>query len=154
MIARGPSLRRVEALAAGALMAAACMPAAAAEFSTRRDIPAAADPTALCEPARWSGKAAPATSVIAVADQMDAGWWVVLATVPAGQDVQATVRAMEACGLRPFNDFSGKFDGFKSGFQVVVDGAYATKSEAENVRSAASRCAPDAYAKRARYLGE
>ena len=60
----------------------------------------------------------------------------------------------ESCGLRPFNDFSGKFDGFKPGFQVVVDGAYATRSEAESVRSAASGCVPDAYVKWARYLGE
>ena len=106
----------------------------------------------LCEPARWTGKAA--AVVTKIADQLDAGWWVVLATVPADQDVQATVRQMEACGLRPFNDFSSKFAGFAPGFQVVVDGAYATRSEAESVRSAALRCAPDAYVKRARYLGE
>ena len=157
MIASSTSMRGIEAagLAAGALFAVACMPVAAAEFSARPDATAS---TELCEPARWTGKAAPATKVAAtvtkVADQLDAGWWVVLATVPTDQDVQETVRNLEACRLRPFNDFSSKFAGFAPGFQVVVDGAYATRSEAESVRSAASRCAPDAYVKRARYLGE
>ena len=138
------------------LLAAACMPAAAAEFSPRQDVaaPATDRQCELCEPARWLGKAAPVAPVTKIADQQDSGWWVVLATVPADTDVRATVREFETCGLRPFNDFSSKFDGFKPGFQVVVDGAYATRSEAESVRSAASGCAPDAYVKRARYLGE
>ncbi len=72
-------------------------------------VAAVADPTALCEPARWIGKGEPAAAVTKVAEQQDTGWWVVLATVPADQDVQAIVRQMEGCGLRPFNDFSGKF---------------------------------------------
>ncbi len=150
MIARGPSMRvfEVAGLAAGALMAAACMPAVAGEFSRSPD---GASSTELCEPARWSGKAAPVTKI---ADQLDSGWWVVLASVPADQNVEETVRTLEACGLHPFNDFSSKFAGFAPGFQVVVDGAYATKSEAESVQSAASGCVPDAYVKWARYLGE
>ena len=157
MMARHTSAREFAAtagLAVGALLAAACMPSAAAEFSARQDVPAATDPNALCEPARWTGKAAAVAPVTKIADQQDAGWWVVLATVPADTDVQASVQEFENCGLRPFNDFSSKFDGFKPGFQVVVDGAYATRSEAESVRSAASGCAPDAYVKWARYLGE
>ncbi len=155
MMVRHTSRRGLETagLVAGALLAAASMPAAA-EFSVRRDVPAAANPSELCEPARWTGQAAAAAPVTRIADQLDAGWWVVLATVPADTDVQASVRKFEDCGLHPFNDFSSKFDGFKPGFQVVVDGAYGTRSEAESVRSAASGCAPDAYVKRARYLGE
>ncbi len=156
MMARRTSLRGFEAagLAVGALLAAACMPAEAAEFSARRDTAAPASSSDLCEPARWSGKAASATPVIQVAAQQDTGWWVVLATAPAEQDVQHIVHAMEACGLHPFNDFSGKFQGFRPGFNVVVDGAYASKSAAERVRSAALGCAPDAYLNWARYLGE
>ncbi len=156
MIARSTALRGLEAagLVACALLASASVPAAAAEFSRRPDLSAASDPNALCEPARWMGKGEPAAVVTKVAEQQDTGWWVVLATVPADQDVQAIVRQMEGCGLRPFNDFSGKFVGFKPGFQVVVDGAYATRSDAESVKSAASRCVPDAYVKWAQYLGE
>ncbi len=166
MIARGPSLRGIETagLAVGALFAAAIVPSVAAEFSQRRDIatPAASTPSELCEPARWTGKAAlsvtrvaePAAPVTKVADQLDTGWWVVLAAAPADQDVRDIVQQMEACGLQPFSDFSSKFDGFKAGLNVVVDGAYASKSEAERVRSAALACVPDAYVKQARYLGE
>ena len=126
MIARATTMRGLETagLAAGVLFAAATMPAATA------------------------------AQVTAGADQRDTGWWVVLASAPADQDVQATVQKMEACGLHPFNDFSSKFAGFAPGLQVVVDGAYATRSQAESVRSAASRCVPDAYVKWARYLGE
>ncbi len=155
MIARGPSLRILQTagLAAGALLAAGLVPSAAAEFSARQDsaTPSAAAPSELCEPARWSGKAA---AVTRIADRQDSGWWVVLATVPADQDVRAIVQDMEGCKLHPFNDFSSKFAGFAPGFQVVVDGAYGTQSEAESVRSAAMRCVPDAYVKQARYLGE
>ena len=152
MMIRSTSLAGIETagFAVSALLSVALVPATAAEFSTRRDVaaPAAAE---LCEPARWTGKAA---FVVRIADQQDTGWWVVLATVPAEQDVSAMVSDLEGCGLRPFNDFSSKFEGFRAGFQVVVDGAYATRSEAERVRSAASRCVPDAYVKWARYLGE
>ncbi len=149
MMAQSTTRRGLEiaGLAAGTLLAAACMPVAAAEFSVSQD---GVSSTELCEPARWTGKAAP---VIKVAE-LNSGWWVVLATAPADADVQAAVRKFENCGLHPFNDFSSKFAGFAPGLQVVVDGAYATRSEAEKVRSAASRCVPDAYVKRARYLGE
>ena len=152
MNARPTTRRGLETagLAAGVLLTAACMPAAAAGFSRSPD---AATATELCEPARWTGKE-PVAQVTKVADQLDTGWWVVLATTPADQDVQPIVQDMERCGLRPFNDFSSKFAGFRPGFQVVVDGAYATRSEAESVRSRASQCAPDAYVKRAHYLGE
>ena len=154
MMARSTSRRGLETagLVAGALLAAACMPAAAVEFSPRQDMaaPASGVPSELCEPARWTGKAAPVTKIA----ELNTGWWVVLATVPADTDVQQTVRDMEECGLHPFNDFSSKFAGFAPGFQVVVDGAYATRSEAESVRSAASGCVPDAYVKWAQYLGE
>jgi hypothetical protein len=140
----------VAGLAAGALLAAALVPCAAAEFSAGRDVAAGQASAALCEPSRWLGGDA---SVRQVADS-DSGWWVVLATAAADADVQATVQRLQACGLQPFNDFSGKFAGFRPGFQVVVDGPYATRREAEAARSAASRCAPEAYLKWARYLGE
>jgi len=153
MTARNTTMRVFEAagLAAGLLLAGASMPSAAAEFSARQNVAAAASSTELYESARWTGRAATVTKI---SDQQDAGWWVVLASPPSDQDVQAIVREMEDCGLHPFNDFSGKFEGFRPGFNVVVDGAYATRSEAEAVRSAALVCAPDAYVKWARYLGE
>ena len=145
-------MRGVEAvgLAVGAMLAAAAMPAVAAEISERHDVTAVGESGVQCEPARWTGKGAVVRKIAA----LDSGWWVVLAAVPADEDVQETVRAMEDCGLRPFNDFSSKFAGFAPGFQVVVDGAYATRSEAESVMVTASRCVPGAYVKWAHYLGE
>ena len=153
MIAHTPSMRGVEAagLVAGILVATAQLPVAAAEVCDRREVGAFGAPTSVCEPAHWLGQV---PWVIQIGDQQDAGWWVVLATVPEDEDVSRTVRALKACGLRPFNDFSGKFAGFKPGLQVVVDGAYATRAEAERVKATARQCVPDAYVKWARYLGE
>ena len=152
MMVQNTSIRGLEAvgLVVGALCAAGFTPCAAAEITERQDVATVGDSAALWDSSRWSGSG---TAVETVAD-LDTGWWVVLATVPADQDVRETVRELENCGLRPFNDFSSKFAGFAPGFQVVVDGAYATRSQAERVRSAASRCVPGAYVKWARYLGE
>jgi hypothetical protein len=145
-------MRELEAvgLAVGALFAAAFTPCAGAEIAGCQNVATVGDYGALCEPSPWIGNSA----VVETVADLDTGWWVVLATVPADQDVRETVRKLENCALRPFSDFSSKFAGFAPGFQVVVDGAYATRSEAERVRSAASRCVPEAYVKWARYLGE
>ena len=152
MSAHGTPMRGLDAvgLAIGALLAAGCVPSTAAEFSERPGVATVGEPNLLCEPARWLGKGAPISRVAA----SDTGWWVVLATVPADQDVQGALQRLEGCGLHPFNDFSSKFNGFRPGFLVVVDGPYATRNEAEGVRSAASQCVPDAYVKWAHYLGE
>lgn len=144
MIARATSMEGFEAagLIAGALLAVTCVPGEAMAVSVYPPVADSAAVTEIEQPA------------LKVADQQDVGWWVVLATVPADQDVREAVQTVKACGLRPFNDFSGKFSGFASGFQVVVDGAYASRLQAERVRMAASRCVPNAYVKWARYLGE
>jgi hypothetical protein len=152
MIAHTPSIRfEAAGLVAGVLIATAQLPVAAAEVCGRRDVGALGIPVDVCGPAHWLGRMPWLTQI---ADRRDAGWWVVLATAPENQDVSKTVRALKACGLRPFNDFSGKFAGFKPGLQVVVDGAYSTRAEAESVKVAARQCVPDAYVKWARYLGE
>jgi hypothetical protein len=86
----------------------------------------------------------------------DLRWWIVLASLPeeAHDAVRARVSELNACGLRTFNDFSGKFEGFARGFQVIVMGPYADRTSADTARAGALECVPDAYVKWGRYLGE
>jgi hypothetical protein len=96
----------------------------------------------------------------ALAQQRDAGWWVVVgsypSTPPARQqgDLQRVSAAARRCGLRPINDDSAKFAGFRPGLNVFVVGAFASRPEAERTQAIAQRCFPGAYVKQARYLGE
>lgn len=71
--------------------------------------------------------------------------------------INAMETAADACGLKLFSDFAGKFLGFgqEGGELVVVDG-YEGLSDAgaEDLLAAARPCFPDAYVKRMRYSGE
>lgn len=66
--------------------------------------------------------------------------------------VRKASAAVERCGLRAFNDFSGKF-GFAEGYDVVVVGPYKTRREANATLIRLKSCVPDAYIKQGRYNG-
>ncbi|MEH6691130.1 MAG: hypothetical protein V7774_08100 [Pseudorhizobium pelagicum] len=88
---------------------------------------------------------------------LDEGWWVVVGVTPEQVDVATTERVharVRKCGFQAFNDFSGKFTGFKSGHIVFVLGAYSSKKEAQTILAESKKCVPDAYIKQGRYLGE
>lgn len=89
------------------------------------------------------------------------GWWVVLGTYPADPNsMTAEVTAAEAhgrsCGVKIWNEWSGKFVGFRPGYHVIVmrGEPFSTQHRAQAAVAQARRCYPDAYAKFARYLGE
>jgi hypothetical protein len=96
----------------------------------------------------------------AAAQARDKGWWVVVGSLPSepSERQSADLRRMSAaarrCGVRVFNDTSGKFVGFRPGLNVFVIGAYASRPAAERVQAVARRCFPGAYLKHGRYLGE
>ena len=88
------------------------------------------------------------------------GWWVVMGGFKenaANRDAsEARVRNTAAnCGVEAFNDFSNKFVGFTPGLTVVVSmGAYTSKAKAQAALAQVKPCIPDAYVKKARYVGE
>ncbi len=88
------------------------------------------------------------------------GWWVVMGSFKenaANRDAaEARARGMAAnCGVEAFNDFSTKFVGFAPGLTVVVSfGAYTSKAKAQAALAQVKPCIPDAYVKKARYVGE
>ena len=99
----------------------------------------------------------------AEAEPLSDGWWVVVGSSPApGSEWTArddaflarVTAAMAPCGVEAFNDWSSKFDGMAPEFHVAVVGAFATMAEARAAREEVLACAPDAYLRRARYLGE
>jgi hypothetical protein len=101
------------------------------------------------------------TNAVAAGITRDTDWWVVLGSFPdpdlsAPQEAKiASVRGMAArCGFDPFNDFSNKFRGFTPGYDVVVVGAFASKSKARAALDAVRRCVPGAYIKFGKHLGE
>lgn len=86
------------------------------------------------------------------------GWWVVLASFGAGggtteihQGVKQITGAAYLCGLNAFNASSFKFTGFAPGYEVVVVGPYARRTEAETSRQRASVCVSGSYLKYASY---
>jgi hypothetical protein len=93
-------------------------------------------------------------------------YWVVVGYVdhePMAWADSVTTKAAElenrlaACGLRPFWDWTAKFDGFNPngrGTVFVIDGSDRPKAQAEALAALARPCIPDAYVKAARYLGE
>lgn len=95
-----------------------------------------------------------------MAQELDDGWWVIVATYPTTpperqqDDVARTTALAARCGAETFNDFSSKFKGFAPGYNVFVVGAYATSAEAKDKLETLKPCFPDAYVKRGRYLGE
>jgi hypothetical protein len=89
-----------------------------------------------------------------------AGWYVVVGSFPedatarmAG-DMQRISATMAKCGLTTFNGFSGKFRGFRTGYNVFVVGPYVLQNDANAALTVAKRCVPDAYIKYGEYLGE
>jgi hypothetical protein len=96
----------------------------------------------------------------ASAQELNKGWWVVVGAFPTDppQRQRADVMRMNAaarrCGVRLFNDFSGKFRGFNPGVNVFVIGAYASRSRAQAMQAVAQPCFPGAYVKYGEHLGE
>ena len=89
-----------------------------------------------------------------------AGWYVVLGSFPEDNtarmagDAQRLSTTMAKCGLNTFNDFSGKFRGFRPGYNVFVVGPYHRQNDANAALTVAKGCVPDAYVKYGEYLGE
>lgn len=102
-----------------------------------------------------------ASSALAGGIYRDEGWWIVLASLP-NPDLSifqnakiAKIRASAArCGFDPFNDFSNKFRGFAAGFDVVVLGAFESRTKAASALRDVRRCFPDAYLAFGKHLGE
>lgn len=89
------------------------------------------------------------------------GWWIVVSTHQAdssrmGKEVMAAEARGRPCGLTVWNEWSGKFVGFRPGYHVIVlkGEPFAALERAQAIVARARRCYPDAYAKHARYLGE
>lgn len=89
------------------------------------------------------------------------GWWVLIGSFPAeSKDTVAEHRHMEAkarpCGLRYFNDHSGKWLGFSEGRTAFVSRGmpFPSRTQAEGERRRIRQCFPDAYVKYGQYLGE
>lgn len=93
-------------------------------------------------------------------EESETGWWIVIASFrndgAARNDssIRLASQQVARCGLRAFNDFSSKFSGFQSGYDVVVVGAYPVRSSADRYLRQVQRCVPSAYLKEATYLGE
>jgi hypothetical protein len=98
------------------------------------------------------------------AEMGEAGWWIVLGSIDIGRDNNITAksgrkreiveRAAAKCGYQAFNDYSMKFKGMASGYNVVVPGPYRSKSAAGNILESVRRCVPDAYIRQTEYAGE
>jgi hypothetical protein len=93
--------------------------------------------------------------------ERDAGWWVVLGSfsnpdlsAPQEQKIANARAAAARCGFDAFNDFSNKFRGFATGYDVVVLGAFPSEAKAWTALDAVKRCIPGAYIKFGRHLGE
>ena len=89
----------------------------------------------------------------------DQGYWVIVGSVrpwhpDAAKAHSSITAAMQPCGLTPFNDQSGKFDGFRPGLEVYAVGAFRTRTSAEVILDEARDCIPDAYIKWGSYSGE
>lgn len=89
------------------------------------------------------------------------GWWVVLASGPDTPDRHtngglAVDRAAARCGVRTFNDHSGKFIGFREVYSlhVLLGSPFGTRQVAEQALRLATPCFPDAYVRQGTYLGE
>ncbi len=91
---------------------------------------------------------------------LNEGWWVILASLPTEPwerqqtDFQNMQSAAAPCGLDVFNDLSGKFKGFRAGYNVFVLGAFESQSAANKKLEQAQTCFPDSYVKYGEYLGE
>lgn len=92
----------------------------------------------------------------------DKGWWIIVASFRTcgsdacgseshGQELEGLARP---CDLRIFNDFSNKFSGFDSGYNVYLIDQIFSKSKARKALARAKNCFPDAYMKSGRYMGE
>ena len=88
------------------------------------------------------------------------GWWIIVGTFPTEPwqrqktDFERMQSMAASCDLQLFNDFSGKFRGFRPGYNVFVVGAFESKSTANNRLQQVRQCFPDAYVKYGEHLGE
>jgi hypothetical protein len=96
----------------------------------------------------------------APAQQLSQGWWVIVAAYPTEppqrqrEDSARVNSAATGCGVRTFNDISGKFLGFEPGYNIFVIGAFASRPKAEKAAISVRECFSDAYVKYGEYLGE
>ena len=110
-------------------------------------------------PGRASGYDPTATAPVPQ-QMLNEGWWVILGSLPTEPwerqqtDYDRMHAAAAPCGLEVFNDLSGKFEGFRAGYNVFVVGAFESQSDANGVLKQARKCFPDAYIKSGKYLGE
>lgn len=88
------------------------------------------------------------------------GWWIIVGTFPTEPwqrqktDLERMQSMAASCNLQLFNDFSGKFRGFRSGYNVFVVGAFESESIAIARLQEVRVCFPDAYVKYGEHLGE
>ncbi len=87
--------------------------------------------------------------------QESKGYWIVVHSGKNSDNATAIRSKADRCGIRLFNDFSDKFSGFRSGYQVfVVEPSAPTRATAEAKLNQIKICFPEAYIKYGSYLGE
>lgn len=100
------------------------------------------------------------TASFADQEKTESGWWIVIASFrndgSARNDssIRSASRQVAPCGVVSFNDLSMKFQGFESGYDVVVVGPYPARSNADRYLEKVRACVPKAYLKAGTYLGE
>jgi hypothetical protein len=91
-----------------------------------------------------------------------AGWWVILASFQVGdsnaegllrQSVGRVTGAAYLCGFEATSDLSANFMGFKTGYRIVLIGAFADKAAAEDAKRRVAQCIPGVYLKQATRIG-
>jgi hypothetical protein len=102
---------------------------------------------------------APHGGAAAQAMRLD-GHWVVLTSIKDDgsqrphKEMEVFRKTMLGCKVEIFNDFTSKFVGFAPGYLVAVIGAYRSEAEARAQLPKVKPCAPNAYIKKARHMGE
>lgn len=92
--------------------------------------------------------------------ELNEGWFVIVASFPTEpssrmfEDRSRTEARAARCHVKTFNDISAKFEGFTSGYNVFVIGAFSSHVEADRRLAEVRPCFPDAYLKNGRYYGE
>lgn len=109
---------------------------------------------------RLAGAAFAAALIIPAASAAAGDFYVVLgsfadasgmAAVEAGEKLMKRGRR---CGFDVWTETSSKIKGFAPGYYVALTGPYQSAEAAEMVRARIMPCAPDAYVKGGKHLGE
>jgi hypothetical protein len=96
------------------------------------------------------------------AQRPSTGWWVILASFQVSdsnadgllqQSVGRVTGAAYLCGFEAASDLSANFMGFKTGYRIVVIGAFADKTAAEDAKRRVAPCIPRVYLKQATRIG-